>query len=237
MLISNMFLAHFLCLLEKGRNSLHILSGNAVIPPIRHRRDEANASRIQEETVKGMSELRIFISSTMEDMKAEREALVSAIESNRFYHPVYAESFVARSESPKEVCLEEVRNSHVYMGIFKARYGYISDKDPLGRSVVELEYEEARNNGIPIFVFVDKTIEVREELLDSFLSKISDFEAGHWRVHYASTRELVRLALDSIERLLVDGYVDSLTARRDKRGAGIYSTPYLTRFRGTFSNE
>mgnify|MGYP000507014170 CR=1 FL=1 len=56
-----------------------------------------------------MEKLRIFISSTMEDLREERIAVVNAINRNRTWEPVYAESFVARSESPREVCLEEVK--------------------------------------------------------------------------------------------------------------------------------
>ena len=61
----------------------------------------------------------MFISSTMEDLKEERMELAKAIDKNRFWKAVYAETFVARSKSPREVCLEEVRESHIYIGIFK----------------------------------------------------------------------------------------------------------------------
>lgn len=55
-----------------------------------------------------VNKLRTFIGSTMEDMTEERSYLVELINGNRVREPIYAEAFVARSESPKEVCLEEV---------------------------------------------------------------------------------------------------------------------------------
>lgn len=55
----------------------------------------------------------------MQDLQNERKAVADAINGNIVWEAVYAKSFVARSESPRGVCLEEVRNSHIYIGIFK----------------------------------------------------------------------------------------------------------------------
>jgi hypothetical protein len=117
-----------------------------------------------------MEKTKIFISSTMNDMIEERMAIVDAIGKNRSLEAIYAEEFNACNESPRAVCLEEVKNSHMYIGIFKNRYGYIPEKNnKQGLSVVHLEYCEAKKYNLPIFIFVNKKDENREEKLKEFL--------------------------------------------------------------------
>ncbi len=179
-----------------------------------------------------MEKLRVFISSTMDDLPEERMAIADAINENIFWESIYAESFVARSESPREVCLEEVRRSHIYIGIFKDRYGYIpSDNNPQGCSVVVLEYNEAKNNQLPIFIFVDKNGSKRESKLVEFLKVITDFEKGHWRKEYSTTDEFVQFALEAINREITKRYVETINAKRKTKIREIYKLPYFKRLK------
>ncbi len=179
-----------------------------------------------------MEKLRVFISSTMDDPKEERVALATAIDKNRFWESVYAESFVARSESPREVCLDEVRKSHIYIGILKDRYGYIpSDNNPQWYSVVVLEYNEARNNQLPVLIFVDKNGSKRESKLMEFLKDITDFDRGHWRKEYSTTEELTQFALEAINREITKVYVETINARRKTETNEIYRLPYFERLK------
>jgi len=179
-----------------------------------------------------MEKLRVFISSTMDDLQEERMTVADAINKNRFWESVYAESFVARSESPKEICFEEVRRSHIYIGIFKNRYGYIpSDNNPQGYSVVVLEYNEAKNNQLPIFIFVDMNGSERENKLTEFLKNITDFDKGHWRKEYSTTNELVQFALEAIDREITKVYVETVNAKRKTEIREIYKLPYFARLK------
>lgn len=179
-----------------------------------------------------MEKLQVFISSTMDDLQEERMAVADAINENRFWEAVYAESFTARTESPREVCLEEVRRSHVYIGIFKDRYGYIPSNDnPQECSVVVLEYNEARNNQLPIFIFVDKNGSKRESRLIEFLRNITDFDKGHWRKEYSTTDELVLFTLEAIERKITKEYVKIVNTRRKTKIREIYKLPYFKRLK------
>ena len=179
-----------------------------------------------------MRKLRVFISSTMEDLKEERMELAKAIDKNRFWKAVYAETFVARSKSPREVCLEEVRESHIYIGIFKNRYGYIPKHyNPQGFSVVALEYNEAKNNGIPILIFIHKDSKNREAQLRDFLKEITDFDTGHWRKEYSDIEELVKFAIEAIEHEITERAVRSIEEERKKNVKDIYNLPYLQRLK------
>lgn len=175
-----------------------------------------------------MQKLRVFISSTMEDLKDERVALVKVINQNTFWEAVYAESFVARSESPREVCLDEVRKSHIYIGIFKDRYGYIPENNnPRGVSAVVLEYKEAKDNQLPIIILIYKNASNRESQLDEFLKEITDFDKGHWRREYTTIDELVQIAIESINYELTRAAVEKIEAKRREQARNIYSLPYF----------
>ena len=179
----------------------------------------------------------MFISSTMKDLQEERMALAKAINENRFGEAVYAEAFVARTESPREICLEEVRKSHIYIGIFKSRYGYIPKDNPQGLSVVALEYNEARNVQIPIFIFICKNVSYREPRLEEFLKGITDFDKGHWVKEYSTINELVRFTLEAINSELIREYVKAIDAKRKEQIMNIYNLPYFERVMKKLKND
>jgi len=62
------------------------------------------------------------------------------------------ENFGARPSPIKEVCLQEVRESNTYVGLFGMRYGSIDEET--GKSFTELEYREARALGLDIRVYL-----------------------------------------------------------------------------------
>ncbi len=168
----------------------------------------------------------------MEDLREERIAVANAINRKPPWEAVYAESFSARSEPPREVCLEEVRKSNIYIGIFKERYGYIPpNNNPLGYSVVALEYYEAKKNKLPIFIFIDRNVNNREDKLNEFLKEITDFDRGHWRKEYSTTDELVQFALESINRKVTRGYLEYINEKGKNKVQEIYKLPYFNKLK------
>jgi hypothetical protein len=94
---------------------------------------------------------RIYVSSTYEDLKPYRQAVREALQ--RLGHDdVAMEIYVAGPERPVDRCLKDVAGSDLYVGIFAMRYGYV----PPGhdRSITELEYRTAVDNGIDRLVFL-----------------------------------------------------------------------------------
>lgn len=94
---------------------------------------------------------KIYISSTFGDLKEERfvaEQTVRELD----HTPVLMEDYAISSLSPLQKCLEEVGQCDVFVGIYAWRYGYI----PRGqeKSIIHLEYEEARNRDIPCLIFL-----------------------------------------------------------------------------------
>jgi hypothetical protein len=95
--------------------------------------------------------LQIFISSTFEDLRDERQAAVEGVLLAR-HIPAGMELFTAGDASQLEVIKQWIKESDVYLLILGARYGSI---EPLsGLSYSEIEYDFAVANGLPHFALV-----------------------------------------------------------------------------------
>ena len=171
-----------------------------------------------------MNKKRIFISSTMNDLEREREAVATAIDNFSALESVRAESVPARNETPRELCLGLVRDCDIYVGIFKNRYGYVpKENNPEKNSVVVLEYKEAKKNGIPILIFIYGNAENREEALKRFLEEITDFSRGHWRKEYFDMVDLTGKVIDAIVTTISNGY----TINRENKKKSVYDLPFF----------
>ena len=95
--------------------------------------------------------LRVYVSSTFSDLRESRATVDETL--RRLGHQVTAsEGFAATDERPVDVALAAVGRCDLYVGIVAWRYGWVppgSDK-----SITELEYEFARQLGIPCLVFM-----------------------------------------------------------------------------------
>jgi hypothetical protein len=93
----------------------------------------------------------VFVGSTFQDLQLYREAVQQAL------HKLEAvvrgmEYFGSLPGAPKEECLRIVRTCRVYVGIFAMRYGSM---DPAtGKSLTQLEYEEAQRIHLPSLIYL-----------------------------------------------------------------------------------
>lgn len=93
----------------------------------------------------------IFVSSTYEDLKSYREEVQRVIV--RLEQVVKGmEYFGSSPENPLDVCLRQVRESRVFIGILGMRYGSIDEES--GLSFSELEYTEAMKANIPTLIYI-----------------------------------------------------------------------------------
>jgi len=97
--------------------------------------------------------LQVFVSSTFEDLKAERQAAVQAI-LKAGHIPAGMELFVSGDQSQMDTIKEWIDDSDVFMLILGSRYGSI--EPTTGRSYTELEYDYAANASKPLFSCVIK---------------------------------------------------------------------------------
>jgi hypothetical protein len=95
--------------------------------------------------------LQVFISSTFEDLRDERQAAVEGVLLAK-HIPAGMELFTAGDASQLEVIKQWIRESDAYLLILGARYGSIEPTS--GLSYSEIEYDFAVANGLPYFALV-----------------------------------------------------------------------------------
>jgi tetratricopeptide (TPR) repeat protein len=97
------------------------------------------------------SGLRVYLSSTFEDLTEYRSAALVAV--RRLKHiAVGMEEYVAGPRPPLETCLDDVSKCDLYVLLLAWRYGYIPENHE--ESITELEYRKAIECGIPTLIFL-----------------------------------------------------------------------------------
>jgi hypothetical protein len=88
--------------------------------------------------------LKIYLSSTFEDLKEHREAVYRQLNKLAGLKVIAMEDYVATDERPLAKCLSDVADCDIYIGLFAWRYGFIpQDLAAEGRSITECEYRYA----------------------------------------------------------------------------------------------
>ena len=93
----------------------------------------------------------VYISSTASDLGEYRDSARDAV-LQMGMHPIMMEDFASGSKSPVERSYEELLKADIYVGILAYRYGYIPEGYEI--SMIEIEYEWARERGIPCLMFL-----------------------------------------------------------------------------------
>lgn len=114
--------------------------------------------------------LRVFVSSKMVELAAERRAIERALDELNIDAWTFEEDAGARPESVRETFLEQVEASDLFLGLFWRGYGeYTID-----------EFEYARRLGKDCLLY-EKREEIdgtRDPRLQEFLTQIGDVESG-----------------------------------------------------------
>lgn len=103
--------------------------------------------------------MKFFISSTYQDLKNIRHVAINTIESltERKTAEISAmEEFPASQKSSGAFCVDQVKDADIVIGIYGYRFG---SKYYDGRSMTEIEFDEATELGTPILAFVENGAE------------------------------------------------------------------------------
>ncbi len=95
----------------------------------------------------------VYLSSTLSDLKAEREAVHSVLRGEC----VVKDSYRASEKELTQSCMDDVAACDLYIGIIGLRYGYVPKnevKNPNALSITELEYQHAVDAGKPRLLFI-----------------------------------------------------------------------------------
>lgn len=105
----------------------------------------------------------LFVSSTFEDLKEERQALFSVALENNFI-PVGMEQFHGAPTSQWNVIMKMVDECDFYLIILGGRYGSIDES--IGISYTEKEYNYAKEKNLPVLVLIKKESSITEDKKD-----------------------------------------------------------------------
>ena len=146
--------------------------------------------------------VRVFISSTLEELAEERAAALGAI---RRLHlvPVWYESG-ARPHPPQSMYRAYLEQSQIFVGIYWQRYGWVGP----GMEISGLEDEFRLAAGMPMLLYLKRPAPDQEPGLTAMIDGIRSAGAVSYR-HFSTARELERLLTDDLAVLLSESFADA----------------------------
>jgi predicted ATPase len=143
--------------------------------------------------------VRVFVSSTLTELAAERQAVRDAVTRLRLV-PVLFE-LGARPYPPRPVYRAYLAQSQVFVGIYWQSYGWVAP----GERVSGLEDEYELSAGLPRLIYVKGPASDREPRLTALLDRIRD-EGGVSYQHFSDPAELQQLVEDDLAVLLSERF-------------------------------
>lgn len=134
--------------------------------------------------------MRVYLSSTLNDLFPERQAIKEVLGGEC----VVVESYTADERSVRDSCLADVAGCELYIGIIGRRYGHIPDGET--RSITELEYHQAVARGIPTLVFIKDDDEIRRKFDDAITQENPPQLIEAFRQQIASRAAVFKTAED-----------------------------------------
>jgi predicted ATPase len=143
--------------------------------------------------------VRIFVSSTLDELAPERVAVRRAIEQLHLT-PVMFE-LGARPHPPRELYRAYLAQSHIFVGIYWQRYGWVAP----GESVSGLEDEYVLSAGTPRLLYLKMPAPDREGRLSELIERMRSEGSASYR-RFETAEELARLAQEDLAILLSERF-------------------------------
>ncbi len=148
--------------------------------------------------------VRVFVSSTLQELAEERRAVRTAITRLRLT-PVMFE-LGARPHPPRELYRAYLAQSDVFVGIYWRRYGWVAP----GERVSGLEDEYLLSGDRPKLIYV-KNADDREPRLDELLERVQADDRAAYKP-FDSPDELAELLADDLAVLLTERFTRPVRA-------------------------
>jgi predicted ATPase len=147
--------------------------------------------------------LRVFISSTLQELATEREAAKKAIQEIHLT-PVMFE-LGARPHAPRNLYREYLAQSQIFVGIYWDRYGWVAPEE----SISGLEDEYNLSGNMPKLIYIKNSSGKREERLTELLHKIQRDDKVSYK-SFSNADELSNLIINDLAVLLTERFNLSL---------------------------
>jgi predicted ATPase len=144
--------------------------------------------------------IRVFVSSTLGELADERRAVRAAIE-RLHLAPVMFE-LGARPHPPRELYRAYLRQSHVFLGIYHQRYGWVAP----GQAISGLEDEFRLSEGLPRLLYLKRPAAAIEPRLQAMLDEVSAQGSASYR-QFTDPTELAALVEDDLAALLSERFM------------------------------
>jgi predicted ATPase len=142
--------------------------------------------------------VRVFVSSTLEELATERASAKRAIE--RLHLSAVLFELGARPHPPQELYRAYLEQSHVFVAIYWQRYGWVAPDMEISGLEDELRLAGDR----PKLVYVKRPAPEREPRLDDLLERVRD--SGVSYKPFASPEELEELLARDLSALLSERF-------------------------------
>lgn len=144
--------------------------------------------------------LRVFVSSTLKELEAERRAARAAIE-RLHLAPVMFE-LGARPHPPRSLYRSYLRQSDIFIGIYGERYGWVAPDEEISG----LEDEYRLSGSLPLLIYIREPSPEREPRLKELLADIRDDDRTSYK-SFSTPEELEELIVADLATLLADRFV------------------------------
>jgi Domain of unknown function (DUF4062) len=165
--------------------------------------------------------LRVFVSSTLGELAAERRAVARAISALRLT-PVLFEAG-ARPHPPRDLYQAYLAQSDVFIGIYWQRYGQVNAGMEV--SGLEEEFLLSGTEGLPQLLYVKTPAPDREPRLVELLARVR-MEASYQR--FSTPAELGRLVREDLAALVSERFAARSAASAAPSSPGLRRLPVGT---------
>jgi predicted ATPase len=168
--------------------------------------------------------LRVFVSSTLEELADERAAVLRAVSALRLT-PVMFE-LGARPHPPQELYRAYLEQSDIFIGLYWQRYGWVGP----GMDISGLQDEFELSRPLPRLLYVKTPAPDRDPRLSELLDRIKSEAADSYRT-FGTARELGRLVRDDLAVVLSEAFASAgttVSTSPEDRGRALRSLPVDT---------
>ncbi|MBK9270356.1 MAG: DUF4062 domain-containing protein [Saprospiraceae bacterium] len=163
--------------------------------------------------------LRVFVSSTLQELAEERMAAKEAIQSIQMI-PVLFE-LGARSHAPRNLYRQYLAQSQIFIGIYWNRYGWVAP----GETISGLEDEYDLSGNLPKLIYIKSSEVNREVKLDQLIHKIQADDQVSYK-YFNTSEELKQLIAGDLAILLTERFrQSSLEALPSTKESSFHSIP------------
>ena len=166
--------------------------------------------------------LRVFVSSTMKDLRNERAEVVRRLQQFNF-EPVNAEGWLPDGSDAWSRIEDEIESCDIFVLLLGDTYGWTPTEGPKSDeslSVTELEYNHAAGKGLPILPFFKRLGDDADRTSgdatkrDKFRESVAKWSGGRVRAHFDLASDLADSVGNAIVELISNSYLRQAIVQR-----------------------